>query len=100
MLAHPQLVTLSCPLLAETPEGLRRSDGLATVERHGQRRWTTRGTLAREAGVLTVARHGKHAGVAVVDAETTAVAITSAVSGPSTRTRFSSTVWCWLLRPA
>src|SRR5204862_477770 len=41
VLAHPQVVTLACPLLSETPAGLRRADGMATAERHGQRRWTT-----------------------------------------------------------
>jgi conjugative relaxase-like TrwC/TraI family protein len=78
VLAHPEVVTLACPLLAEVPEGLRRADGLGMVERHGQRRWTTRTTLEREAFVLDVAEAGRTAGVAVVTAETVEAAVTGA----------------------
>jgi len=65
VLAHPAVVTLTSPLVAEVPDSLRRRDGLPTTERHGQPRYTTRETLAREARVLDLVAGGRHAGAAV-----------------------------------
>jgi conjugative relaxase-like TrwC/TraI family protein len=78
VLAHPQIVTLTCPLLHEIPAELRRADGQGMAERHGQRRWTTRTTLAREALVLDTARQGLGAGVGVVNPVTISEAVTEA----------------------
>lgn len=58
-------MTLSSPLSAEVPAGLRRRDGLPGHERHGAPRHTTRQTLAREGKVLDALVRGRHAGVAV-----------------------------------
>jgi conjugative relaxase-like TrwC/TraI family protein len=68
VLAHPEVVTLSAPLSAEGPTGLRRRDGLPGHERHGAPRHTTRLTLAREGRVLDALVQGRHAGVSVVPA--------------------------------
>lgn len=65
VLAHPGVVTLTSPLVAEVPDNLRRRDGLPSTERHGQPRYTTRETLAREARVLDLVAGGRHAGAAV-----------------------------------
>jgi conjugative relaxase-like TrwC/TraI family protein len=65
VLAHPEVVTLSSPLSAEVPIGLRRRDGLPGHERHGAPRHTTRQTLAREGKVLDSLVSGRQAGVAV-----------------------------------
>jgi conjugative relaxase-like TrwC/TraI family protein len=65
VLAHPEVVTLSSPLSAEVPIGLRRRDGLPGHERHGAPRHTTRQTLAREGKVLDALVRGRPAGVAV-----------------------------------
>jgi len=62
-------VTLSSPLSAEVPGGLRRRDGLPRHERHGAARHTTRLTLAREGTVLVALVRGRHAGVAVIPNE-------------------------------
>jgi conjugative relaxase-like TrwC/TraI family protein len=78
VLAHPEIVTLSCPLLSDTPETLGRGDGLAMIERHGQRRWTTCTSLGREAKVTSLAHSGKGAGLAVVEPHRTALAIAAA----------------------
>ena len=69
VLAHPEVVTLSSPLSAEVPTGLRRQDGLPGYERHGAPRHTTRQTLAREGKVLDALVRGRHATVAVAPAE-------------------------------
>ena len=58
-------MTLSSPLSAEVPTGLRRRDGLPGHERHGAPRHTTRQTLTREGEVLDALVRGRHAGVAV-----------------------------------
>jgi hypothetical protein len=69
VLSHPEVVTLSSPLSAEVPGGLRRRDGLSGHERHGASRHTTRETLAREGKVLDALVRGRHAGVAVATTE-------------------------------
>ncbi|HKN91426.1 MAG TPA: AAA family ATPase, partial [Acidimicrobiia bacterium] len=66
VLAHPEVVTLSSPLSAEVPLGLRRRDGLPGHERHGAPRHTTRQTLALEGRVLDALVRGRHAAVAIV----------------------------------
>jgi conjugative relaxase-like TrwC/TraI family protein len=65
VLSHPEVVTLSSPLSAEVPNGLRRRDGLPGHERHGASRHTTRQTLAREGKVLDAIVRGRHVGIAV-----------------------------------
>jgi conjugative relaxase-like TrwC/TraI family protein len=70
VLAHPEVVTLSSPLSAEVPAGLRRRDGLPGNERHGASRHTTRQTLAREGKVLDALVRGRLAAVAVAPAGT------------------------------
>jgi conjugative relaxase-like TrwC/TraI family protein len=69
VLADPEVVTLSSPLSAEVPAGLRRRDGLPAHERHGAARHTTRQTLAREGTVLDALVHGRHAAVAMAPAK-------------------------------
>ena len=66
VLAHPEVVSLSSPLSAEVPAGLRRRDGLPGHERHGAPRHTTRQTLAREGRVLDALVRGRLAAVAIV----------------------------------
>ena len=69
VLAHPEVVTLSSPLSAEVPTGLRRRDGLPGQERHGAPRHSTRQTLAREGKVLDALVRGRDAAVAIAPAE-------------------------------
>jgi hypothetical protein len=65
VLAHPDVVTLAAPLSVAVPDGLRRRDGLATHERHGASRQSTRETLRREGEVLDAVGRGRDAEVAV-----------------------------------
>jgi len=53
-------------LPADPPASLRRADGTPAIERHGEARYTTRATLAREATVLEAAARGATARVAMV----------------------------------
>ena len=66
VLADPEVASLAAPLPVEAPSFLRRADGMAEFERHGGRRFTTTGTLRREAGVLEAAAAGMDAGVGIV----------------------------------
>jgi hypothetical protein len=76
VLAHPEVVILAAPLSAEVPGGLRRRDGLATHERHGVSRHSTRDTLRREGEVLDAVARGRDAEVAVAAWRTVERAVT------------------------
>ena len=66
LLRHPEVASLAAPLPATPPEALRRRDAMAVIERHCATRFSTKGTLGREAFVLEAAEQGRDAGVAVV----------------------------------
>ena len=66
LLRHPEVTSLAAPLPATPPESLRRRDGLAVIERHGAARFTTKGTLTREALILESTEKGRAAKVAIV----------------------------------
>ncbi|MGA8296573.1 MAG: MobF family relaxase [Acidimicrobiales bacterium] len=66
LLRHPEVTSLAAPLPATPPEALRRRDGMTVVERHGATRYTTKGTLSREAFILESAEKGRAANVAIV----------------------------------
>ena len=76
VLRGPEVVSLEAPLPVEAPELLRREDGMAQLERHGGRRFSTTGTLRREAAVLEAAAAGAGAGIGIVPE----VVVTSAIS--------------------
>jgi conjugative relaxase-like TrwC/TraI family protein len=69
VLRHAEVVSLAGPLPAEAPASLRRKDGMATVERHGAVRFSTRTTLRREAAILEAVADGKDAHAGVVSEE-------------------------------
>ncbi len=81
VLADPEVASLAAPLPVEAPAFLRRADGMAEFERHGGRRFTTTGTLRREAAVLEAAAAGMDAGVGVVPSPVADVAIAGANLG-------------------
>ncbi len=68
VVAHRQIVRLVAPASVEVPVALCRRDGLATTQRHGGARFTTRTTLALEGSVIEAAGRGREAGRAVASA--------------------------------
>ncbi len=76
VLRDPEVVSLEAPLPVVAPELLRREDGMAQLERHGGRRFSTTGTLRREAAVLEAAAAGAGAGIGIVPE----AVVTSAIS--------------------
>jgi conjugative relaxase-like TrwC/TraI family protein len=67
LLSSNGVLQLTAPSLLELPDELRRRDGCPTHLHHGQLRYSTEDTLAREAGVLDADAAGRDARVAVVD---------------------------------
>ena len=76
VLRDPEVVSLEAPLPVEAPAFLRRADGMAQFERHGGRRFSTTGTLRREAAVLEAAAAGARRGIGIVSE----AVVTSAIS--------------------
>jgi conjugative relaxase-like TrwC/TraI family protein len=66
VLRDPEVVSLEAPLPLVGPEFLRREDGMAQFERHGGRRFSSTGTLRREAAVLEASAAGAGARVGIV----------------------------------
>jgi hypothetical protein len=81
VLSHPEVVCLGAGP-AEAPAPLRRRDGMASAERHGGGRYSTRRTLAGEQAILEFTERGRSAGVAIVDADTVARVSRDAALGP------------------
>ena len=81
VLRDPEVVSLEAPLPVEAPGFLRREDGMAQLERHGGRRFSTTGTLWREAAVLEAAAAGAGAGVGIVPEAVATRAISEARLG-------------------
>jgi conjugative relaxase-like TrwC/TraI family protein len=78
VLRDPEVVSLEAPLPVEAPAFLQREDGMAQFERHGGRRFSTTGTLRREAAALEAAAAGAGAGVGIAPEAVVTSAITDA----------------------
>jgi len=63
VLSDPEVLSLEGPLPVEAPAFLQRADGMAQFERHGGWRFSTTGTLRREATVLEAAAAAVGAGI-------------------------------------
>ena len=68
LLALPDVLQLTAPVLAEMPAGQVCRDGFAAHIHHGAVRYSTLATLARESSVLEAAAEGTAAGLAVLAA--------------------------------